>query len=81
MHLYCDQWQNAQCSFKYFEQCMFDAVIINYSRKAQFSKMKVKCYSINLLFLSKHCLVLNFPMVCDQSSSVVVCACLGLIHP
>ena len=23
MHLYCDQWQNTQCSFKYFEQCLF----------------------------------------------------------
>ena len=21
--VYCNQWQNMQCSFKYFEQCMF----------------------------------------------------------
>ena len=24
MHLYCDQCQNMQCSFKYFEQCIKD---------------------------------------------------------
>ena len=24
MHLYYDQWQNMQCSFKYFEQCILE---------------------------------------------------------
>ena len=23
MYLFCNQWQNTQCSFKYFEQCIY----------------------------------------------------------
>ena len=34
-----------------------------------------------IIILVKHCFVLNSPMVCDQSASIVVCACLELIHP
>ena len=34
-------------------------------------------FEIILSFLVKHCFVLNSPIVWDQSSSVVVCACLG----
>ena len=30
MHLYCGQWQNTQCSFKYFEQCICKIYLIRW---------------------------------------------------
>ena len=30
MHLYCDQWQTTQCSFTYFEQCIYCNMRLNY---------------------------------------------------
>ena len=32
MHLYCDHCQSAQCSFKYFEQCIFDHPVFTVSK-------------------------------------------------
>ena len=30
MHLYCDQWRNMQCSFKYVEQCIPGSVVVDF---------------------------------------------------
>ena len=39
--LYCDQWENMQCSFKYFEQCMFCVRKRNVSLRRFFSHPKL----------------------------------------
>ena len=42
MHSYCDQWQNTQFSFKYFEQC-----ILNMFKGSHVEILNCEVFSVN----------------------------------